>query len=111
MYYTYSYSKEIKRIHFEGPCDDLKKLLESKNLLVLNKTNGDYTLASYTKGKIYEYVDANSPKPIRYIIPPRQFLIKRYRKKHVTEKDYARLTYELNAGRLTVDEVMGIEEE
>lgn len=102
-FYRYMYFPAPPSQVFQGTQAQLAKKLKNSNLHVIGGGNGSYRLAGVSSGIIYEYPDENAATPTRSIIPSKDMLRLRYNKSNVTERDYDRLTTELNNGSIQFD--------
>lgn len=109
FYYKYRYFPAPLPVLFQGTRAELHEKLKSTGLRVLSGSCGTYKLGGSSSGKIYEYPDVTSHNPIRVITPDKEMLRERYNKLKITEKDYARLTTELNNGDIMFDSLVGID--
>lgn len=106
FYYRYQYFPAQPTILFQGTQDELRKKLAQTGLIVLKGGNGSYLLGRPSFGTIYEFEDETSTQPLRYVTPSKDMLRMRYDKQRITEKDYAKLTEELNQGEITFDSLL-----
>lgn len=103
MFYRYGYFPAPTPIQFQGNRDQLAKKLAQTGLQVVGGGNGTYVLGGTSSGVIYEFIDENSPSPIRKIVPSKDMMRVRYGKERITEKDYERLANDLNKGLIKFD--------
>ncbi len=106
MFYKYSYSPAPQAYLFKGTVAQLERKLKATGMTVVSGGNGSYILAGCSSGKIYEYADETSNYPIRVVTPSRDMIRLRYGKERITERDYIRLTKELNEGTISFDSLM-----
>ena len=102
-FYRYTYFPAPPSQVFQGTQAQLAKKLKNSDLHVKSGRNGSYRLVVESSGTVYEYPDENSTDPIRSITPSKDMLRLRYNKSNVTEKDYERLTTDLNNGSIQFD--------
>lgn len=103
FYYRYRYFPAPTPIPFQGTFDELRKKLKETGLIVLRGSNGSYVLGGFSSGTIYEFPDEASSQVLRYVTPSKDMLRMRYNKQRITESVYAKLTEELNQGKITFD--------
>ena len=107
MFYRYAYLPAPKPFLFQGTEAALnKKLKSSTNLYVVSGGKGSYVLGGYSSGLIYEYEDETSQTVIRSVSPNKEKMRTRYNKTRITERDYMRLTDELNSGIITFESLL-----
>lgn len=103
MFYNYSYTPASQSFLFQGTQAELQKKIRDTGAIVLKGDRGSYLMAIPAQGTIYEYSSEDATEPTRSISPNKDMIRMRYDKTKVTEKDYQRLTDDLNKGNLKFD--------
>lgn len=103
MFYRYTYFPAPPSQLFQGTQAQLNKKLRSSGLHVLSGGNGSWLLGGYSYGIIHEYTSETATTPVRSITPDKDMMRLRYNKTNVTERDYIRLTNELNNGSISLE--------
>lgn len=102
MFYRYTYFPAPPSQPFQGTQAQLNKKLKATGLHILSGGNGSWRIGGYSSGLIHEYADEKATKPIRSITPDKVKIRTLYNKTNVTEKDFIRLTADLNSGTISI---------
>ncbi len=103
LYYTASY-KPASTMTYQGPRGTVNELVERYGLKIIDDRNGWWLLGTPMQSQIYE-IDADTGTTLRQC-NPRNFIMSRNPSfVNLTQKRVNTLVVELNAGRVSFDDV------